>query len=138
MTVFSNVLIFDSESPDLRRGQNVFIDGGLIREVSDRPATPDDGAVFDGGGRVLMPGLIDAHIHAYANDVNVGVIAATPPTLYSHHAAFMLTNMINRGFTSARDTGGADYGLYLAFEKGYFPSPQTGRASGRERVCQSV
>lgn len=124
MTVFTNVAIFDGENRELRRGRSVFIRGDTIREVSDRPPNPEDGGVVDGGGRVLMPGLIDAHIHAYASDVNLARLSAMPPTLVSHHAAFMLSKMIDRGFTTARDTGGGDFGLRLAIEKGYFPSPR--------------
>lgn len=124
MHVFTNCRIFDGENEDLKTGLNVFIDGDKVKEVSDRVPTAVDGNVIDSGGRVLMPGLIDAHIHAYANDINTTVISSTPPTLYSHHAAYMLGRMLDRGFTSVRDTGGADYGLHLAIERGYFPSPR--------------
>ena len=123
MIAFQNIRIFDGESNRLAEGKTVVVEGGRISAVSDAPA-PHGAEVLDCGGRVLMPGLIDAHVHAYANDVNVGVISSTPPTLYAHHAAFMLGNMLNRGFTSVRDTGGADYGLALAISKGYFPAPR--------------
>lgn len=123
MIAFTNALIFDGESDRLIRGRTVVVNGGRIEAVTDAPPGPGT-EVVDCGGRTLMPGLIDAHIHAYANDVNFGVVTSSPPTLYAHHAAFMLGRMLERGFTSVRDTGGADYGLYLAIDKGYFAAPR--------------
>ena len=71
-----------------------------------------------------MPGLIDAHIHAYAADVNLLKNDREPPTLVAHFAAKSLTHMLARGFTSVRDTGGADYGLKLALDRGWIRGPR--------------
>ncbi len=114
---FTNVRIFDGDSADLAQGA-VTVEGGTITSVGAAPP-PDGGTVIDGGGRTLMPGLIDAHIHAYANGVDATKVMASPITMLAHWAAGMLRNMLDRGFTSVRDTGGADYGLYLAIERGY-------------------
>lgn len=115
--------LFDGESQSLRSNLNVYFTGERIEEVSERKPS-ETCNVIDAGGRTLIPGLIDAHIHAYANDVNVNVISNSPPTLYAHHARIVLGNMLDRGFTTVRDTGGADYGLHLAIAQGYFPSPR--------------
>lgn len=117
MIAFTNVRVFDGESPDLATA-TVTVEGGTIAAVGSAPPPPG-AEVVDGGGRVLMPGLIDAHIHAYASGVDAGKVMAAPPTLLAHWAARMLRRMLDRGFTSVRDTGGADYGLYLAIEMGY-------------------
>jgi imidazolonepropionase-like amidohydrolase len=117
MIAFTNVKIFDGQSADLTAG-TVVVDGETIRSAGAGPA-PDGAEVVDGGGRTLMPGLIDAHIHAYANGVDAAKVMASPITLLAHWAAGMLRNMLDRGFTSVRDTGGADYGLHLAIERGY-------------------
>jgi len=124
MTVFTNIAIFDGTSSYLKKGFNVVVSGDCIKEVTDRPPNPDDGDIIDGEGCILMPGLIDAHIHAYASDVNLTRGMSEPPTLYSHFASSMLSRMLDRGFTSVRDTGGADYGLFLAIERGYFNAPR--------------
>lgn len=71
-----------------------------------------------------MPGLIDAHIHAYAMDVNFQRVMEAPMTLLSHWASSMLSKMLDRGFTSVRDTGGADYGLHLGIERGFITGPR--------------
>ena len=117
MIAFTNIRIFDGHSADLVPG-TVVVDGATIASVGSAPP-PAGAKVIDGGGRTLMPGLIDAHIHAYANGIDAGKVMASPITMLAHWAAGMLRNMLNRGFTSVRDTGGADYGLYLAIERGY-------------------
>lgn len=130
MQVFTNARVFDGRSAQLRDGLNVFVEGERITEVSDRPAPPG-AAIIDSGGRVLMPGLIDAHIHIYLADINVEVIARQPPTYYAHYGARTLRNMLDRGFTTVRDTGGGDYGMQLALERGLVTGPRlfiSGRA----------
>ncbi|MGH8031077.1 MAG: amidohydrolase family protein [Luteimonas sp.] len=124
MTVFVNARIFDGESRALRDGLNVFVKANLIAEVSARPPNPDDGEAIDCGARTLMPGLIDAHIHAYAHSVNFFENVSAPPTLATGWATRMLGRMLDRGFTTVRDTGGADYGLFLALQRKYIRGPR--------------
>ena len=35
--VFSNATVIDGTSPEAREGHHVLVEGGAIREVSDRP-----------------------------------------------------------------------------------------------------
>lgn len=122
MITFTNARVFDGLN-DRLTAANVVVDGERIKLVSDAPPPPG-AEVVDCGGRVLMPGLIDAHIHAYCYDLNVNRLNRLPVTMYAHHAANMLHDMLDRGFTSVRDTGGADYGLWLAIEKGLITAPR--------------
>ena len=46
---------------------NVLIEGNLIKTVSTSPIDAGGATVIDGGGRTLMPGLIDAHVHLSLN-----------------------------------------------------------------------
>ncbi len=124
MTVFTNSNIFDGSAKALIEGKAVFVRDGRIAEISDRPPTPDDGEAIDCGGRTLMPGLIDAHIHAYASSANFYELSAMPDTLAACWASRMLSRMLDRGFTTVRDTGGADYGLFLGLKKGYIRGPR--------------
>ncbi len=123
MIVLSNGSIFDGKNAKPISGSNVFIEGERIVEVSGRPPGDSD-EVYDCAGRTIMPGMIDAHIHAYAFSVNATEIFNTPPALYISWAHNMLGNMLNRGFTTVRDTGGADYGLYLALQRGFIVGPR--------------
>ena len=122
MLAFTNARVFDGRNERLTPA-NVVIEGDRIATVSAAPP-PHGAELVDCGGRVLMPGLIDAHIHAYFYDLNVNRMQRYPVTMYSHHAANMLRDMLDRGFTSVRDTGGADYGLWLAIEKGLVVAPR--------------
>ncbi len=122
MLAFTNARIFDGINDKLVNA-NVIVEGDRIKSVSEAPVA-ENVEVIDCGGRALMPGLIDAHIHAYFYDLNVNRLQHLPVTMYAHHAANMLGDMLDRGFTSVRDTGGADYGLWLALRDGLIKGPR--------------
>ena len=62
-TLITDVAIFDGVSDGLSAGMNVLIEGNLIKTISAEAIEADGATVIEGGGRTLMPGLIDAHIH---------------------------------------------------------------------------
>jgi imidazolonepropionase-like amidohydrolase len=57
-----------------------------------------------------MPGLIDAHFHAYAVEVDFLKLESYSATYLSQRGRHPLTHSLRRGFTTVRDVGGADYG----------------------------
>src|SRR5215470_15178583 len=64
VTVFQNVRIFDGKSGTLSAPTNVLVRGNKIEKISSQPIPTDrraDTVLIDGGGRTLMPGLIDNH-----------------------------------------------------------------------------
>ena len=69
--LLTNARIIDGDSADCPDGMQVLIKQGQIRDVSSRPVKALNAHVIDVGGRTLMRGLIDAHMHAYGCDVNV-------------------------------------------------------------------
>jgi imidazolonepropionase-like amidohydrolase len=71
-----------------------------------------------------MPGLIDCHVHIVLSEVFVPRLEAQPVTLMTAHAMASLRAMLDRGFTTVRDTGGADWGLRQAVEEGLAPGPR--------------
>ena len=115
--VFQSARVFDGESETLREGVNVVVENGLIREISARPAA-GDAEVVDCGGRFLMPGLIDAHVHVYAAGLNIVRVAQSPVSYLAHFAAQFMRSSLDRGFTTLRDVGGADVGLASAIRDG--------------------
>ena len=62
-TLFTNVHVFDGVNEQRILNANVLVEGDLIREVSTGAIRAEGATVIDGGGRTLMPGLIDAHWH---------------------------------------------------------------------------
>jgi imidazolonepropionase-like amidohydrolase len=131
MLLFRNAAVLDGTAPERRPGCEVLVEGGTIREVSERPVRTQAATVIDLGGRTLMPGLIDCHVHVIASLVNVGANAALPNALATLQAVPILEGMLRRGFTTVRDAGGADFALAEAVERGLVAGPRllvSGRA----------
>ncbi|XRB06317.1 amidohydrolase [Pycnococcus provasolii] len=68
--------------------------------------------------RIVMPGMLDAHVHVTASSADLRAAASTLPSLMTARAVPILQGMIRRGFTTVRDCGGADAGLAAAIEEG--------------------
>jgi imidazolonepropionase-like amidohydrolase len=134
LTLFQNAKLLDPTKSDLQDGVAVLVEGGRIREVSPRPIRAAGATVVDVSGRTLMPGLIDCHVHVFLPEVNIRALEAVPLTLLTARAAPLMRAMLDRGFTTVRDTGGADWGIREAVERGYLPGPRlfiAGRAIGQ-------
>jgi imidazolonepropionase-like amidohydrolase len=123
-TLLTNARIFDGTSPDCAEGMQVLVEGGTIREISSRPIKADKVSKIDIGGRTLMPGLIDNHIHAYASDVNVQKVDLAGDPYRTAHAVRMLGHALDCGFTTLRDIGGGDYSLWRAIEDQLIRAPR--------------
>ena len=118
--IFANCAILDGA----RQERHVLVEGGLIREVSDRPIKSSAAETFDLGGHTLMPGLIDAHVHVIAVDQVLTRLSEQPVSLVILQAARVLEGILQRGFTTIRDAGGADGGLAQAIEDGLVRGPR--------------
>ncbi|MBX9752841.1 MAG: amidohydrolase family protein [Roseococcus sp.] len=117
MILFENARLWDGLAEESRPGVSVLVEGETIREVSDRPITSDATRV-DLGGRTLMPGLIDAHVHVVASLANIAANAMLPDAVVALRAGRLMHEMLMRGFTTVRDLGGATLGLRMAWEEG--------------------
>jgi imidazolonepropionase-like amidohydrolase len=119
----TNATIFDGESAELIDDGFVVVEAGFIREVGhgEGPATNEK---LDCGGRVLMPGLIDNHFHAYSATFDVHALDRMPKSLLVSYAAKHLRDALNRGFTTVRDPGGGDVGLALAINAALIDGPR--------------
>jgi imidazolonepropionase-like amidohydrolase len=123
-----NALIFDGTSPDLTEGC-VRVAGGVITEVGGRPAEAD--LLIDARGRTVIPGLIDAHFHAYGAHLSSLEIEAGSMSYLALAGARRLAAALGRGFTTVRDVAGGDAGLARALAERLIPAPRylfTGRA----------
>jgi imidazolonepropionase-like amidohydrolase len=120
-----NATVFDSAAGRLRPGCQIVIEGERIVAVGETPLQVGDVAqVIDAGGRVVLPGLIDAHVHVVASSHDLSGLALQPPSLVSAESSRILHDMLQRGFTTVRDAAGADYGLQEAVERGLFEGPR--------------
>ncbi len=123
-TLFTNVHVFDGVAEQRIENANVLVEGNLIKTVSTAPIEADGATVIDGGGRSLMPGLIDAHWHnmyigtpleALANGDMVEVAARAVPKAEA---------VLMRGFTTVRDMGGPAESLKKIIDEGVVPGPR--------------
>jgi imidazolonepropionase-like amidohydrolase len=122
--IFRNARIFDGHSAECAAGMHVRVADGLIQEVSARPLGAPDAQVIDVAGRTLMPGMIDAHVHAYAGSMSMHRLEALGEAYRAAHAVRMLGHALDCGFTTVRDCAGGDYSLYKAIEDGLIRAPR--------------
>ncbi|HEY0203941.1 MAG TPA: amidohydrolase family protein [Acetobacteraceae bacterium] len=122
--LFTHLRLLDPRHEGPRSGMEVLVEDGTIREVSDRPISSAAAERVDLGGRVLMPGLIDAHVHVVAAMADLGANAAQPSSLAALRAGQIMGAMLMRGFTTVRDVGGADRGLVEAQAAGVVAGPR--------------
>jgi len=122
--LFKNFQLLEPEVGELQGGFELLVEGDKVNETSGKPIKAPGADVIDCGGRTMMPGLIDSHVHVILSEVNIGYLESIPLTLMTARAARLMLGMINRGFTSVRDTGGADWGIKSAVDAGDIPGPR--------------
>jgi imidazolonepropionase-like amidohydrolase len=122
-TLFRNVRVFDGQSARLSAPTDVLVRGNTIATIG--PATAAPGArIIDGGGRTLMPGLIDNHWHSASAAVGLQDALTGDPAYLALIAARTNTETLMRGFTSVRDIGGTIFGLKRAIDSGVVVGPR--------------
>jgi imidazolonepropionase-like amidohydrolase len=126
-TLFQNVRIFDGKSATLSTPSNVLIRGNTIDRISATPITIETNAnvqVVAGNGRVLMPGLIDAHWHSFMAATAMPLLLTANPSYLHILAARQAEATVMRGFTTVRDMGGPVFGLKRAIDEGAIKGPR--------------
>ena len=127
LTLISNVNIFDGKTEKLHQNMHVLVKDNRIETISSEPLAviqTDNVTIINGGGRTLMPGLIDAHVH-------ISWVISSPYAMFDttpdYQAALTLVEAeatLMRGFTSVRDTTGQVFGAKRAIDEGLFPGPR--------------
>jgi imidazolonepropionase-like amidohydrolase len=123
--LFTNARLFDGTSNALRDGVRVLVDGNRIKAVADgNPPAPDGAQVIDCGGRVLMPGLIDAHWHSLFAALPMAAAMTADAGYVFVAASAQAQRTLMRGFTTIRDLGGPAFPLQQAIDQGLVPGPR--------------
>jgi imidazolonepropionase-like amidohydrolase len=123
--VVRNATVFDSAAGVLRLGSTLVIEGDRFIAVTQEPIEVHDvGRTIDAEGRVVLPGLIDAHVHVSATSHDLPGLALQPPSLTGAESSRLMAAMLRRGFTTVRDAAGADWGLQAAVERGLYEGPR--------------
>jgi imidazolonepropionase-like amidohydrolase len=125
VTLFQNVRIFDGKSGSLSAPSSVLIKGNLIERISTTPIDAEPGmTVIAGGGRTLMPGLIDMHWHAMMVRPTAAQLLSNDIGYTTLMAGTEATATLMRGFTSVRDMGGPVFALKRAIDDNLLPGPR--------------
>lgn len=125
--LFENVRIFNGSADKLSGPSNVLVVGNQIKAISSGTITPPaDVALVKvaGGGRTLMPGLIDAHTHIMFATLSQAAILNSDIGFVNVAAVNEAHNMLMRGFTSIRDLGGPSLGLKKGIDMGMATGPR--------------
>ncbi len=122
--VIVNATLFDSASGTLRPHSTIVIVGERISAVTQEPVQVDEARRIDAEHRVVLPGLIDAHVHVVAASHDLVGLAQQPPSLVGAQSSHIMRGMLWRGFTTVRDAAGADFGLQEAVARGLYEGPR--------------
>ncbi len=122
--IFSNASILDTLGGEIGAERHLRVAEGRIQEISESPITSSGARNIDLRGKVLMPGLCDAHIHVNALSPDFAAISRLSPTYVAARAGEIMHAMLRRGFTTVRDAGGADHGIARAVEEGLLSGPR--------------
>ena len=132
--------LIDPATGTATTGQQILVEGGLIRAVGPNVTAPPGTQVLDLSDRAVLPGLIDAHTHLCTTTVTQGgkglnellfrLLASTVLETTARRALIGAKNardMLESGFTTVRDVGNAgnyaDTDLRRAIEEGLVPGP---------------
>jgi imidazolonepropionase-like amidohydrolase len=130
--LFTNVMVWDGTSEALRKA-DVLVTGNKISEVSDEPLAviqSTDMMVIDGGGRTLMPGLIDAHVHlnmqfgGHATDRGIQGMQNLTWEEMGALAYESAREFLPAGVTTVRDLCGMSQGLRKHIDSGVLEGPR--------------
>src|SRR6266567_4733267 len=110
--LFKNLNLLDPNWKEARGGYEVLVEGDAVKEVSPKPI------------KASKATLINCHVHTHHSEVYINRMEAVPLTLMMARSAGRLKRMLDRGFTTVRDAGGADWGTKTAVESGLIPGPR--------------
>jgi len=124
-TLITNVNVFDGHAEELAMGMNVLVEGNLIKQISAEPISATGATVIDGGGRTLMPGMIENHAHLMLMGPSLPAMEGmTTWEDFAIHGTKMAEMYLMQGFTTLRDAGGANAGLQRAINAGTIIGPR--------------
>jgi len=122
--LISNARVFDGKSETLADGMSVLVEGNKITKIAKSIPAPAGATVIDAKGRVLMPGLIDAHWHTMFNFWPISKMLNADFGSHSIAAALNAKETLLRGFTTVRDPAGNCMPVKKAIDEGLVDGPR--------------
>jgi imidazolonepropionase-like amidohydrolase len=128
--LFTNVNVWDGTSDNLKNNMNVLVEGNLIKKIGPNISASIDVMIVDGGGKTLMPGLIDMHTHLM---FKYGVRVTRTDMDHASAGAAALETMqlyLQMGYTTLREVGGNSLGLARSVAAGRIQGPRIYSSGG--------
>ncbi len=122
--LIKNVNVWDGTSNSLSTNLSVLIEDNLIKKVAKNISEPNGAMVLDGGGKTLIPGLSDAHVHLSATMSGSEARNDAHWMYTAIKTAKAAENFLMLGFTTVRDLGGPVFGVKRAVDEGLVPGPR--------------
>jgi imidazolonepropionase-like amidohydrolase len=123
-TAITNGVLIDGTGADPVPGATIIIEDERIMKVGTNVEPPAAATVIDAGGRTIMPGMIDSHVHLYGRVQPLQERMLTPPSLQLFYGAQNAKRTLDAGITTARDASGSPQGFKMAIERGLIPGPR--------------
>lgn len=125
--IFENCSLVDPEGGTVKSDASFRVAKGLIHDVNAKDQDAASVAQTIGlDGKYICPGLIDCHVHLTATPgaFQIKDLYSASPNTIAFRSAYVARQMLLRGFTTARDTGGADAALRDAIAEGLIHGPR--------------
>lgn len=114
--------LIDGTGAEPVRGRFIVIEDGVITQIAADP--PKGAEVTDAGDLVILPGLIDCHVHLAVSQDTIQERLLTPLSFNTAMALVAARTTLEAGFTTVRDAGFTTRGVKMAVERGLFPGPR--------------
>lgn len=131
--ILTNANIVDTATGSVLPNKTVKLSDGIITSITDSSESLNelwkgshDAIVLDLAGKYICPGLIDAHVHVTAvpGEKDLGDMYNLDEQRSSMRQPYVCQQMLQRGFTSARDCGGATLALKQAIDENVIQGPR--------------
>jgi imidazolonepropionase-like amidohydrolase len=122
--IFTHAFLIDGTGAEPQEDATVVVADGVIKEVAGPREKTPRGRVVDLKGKTLMPGLIDAHVHAGNIEIRNHLTVQLAPAVYVLKTCRNLESDIDLGFTTLRDAAGLDPSFRAAVDQGLVRGPR--------------
>ncbi|MCM5527361.1 amidohydrolase family protein [Parasegetibacter sp. NRK P23] len=125
--LFEKVRVFNGRSAVVSEPMYVLVNGNTIQKISAVPIdVATDAVKINGEGKVLMPGLIDVHVHLTFGALSKKDMLSpeTTEAMLMQRVGISAEKTLLRGFTSVRDVGGPIFPLKAAIDQGKINGPR--------------
>ena len=107
-TVFTNANILDVIGETTIKGGSVLVEDDIIKEVGTDIAVPEGAKVVDLGGKTMLPGIFNCHVHM-CSDAGNGQKEHLSDAASAIRGIKNLRILVNSGVTYIRDAGSPNY-----------------------------